>query len=163
MEIRSERIGDEGRIYKVTETAFKLMPFSDGSEPDCIDKLRADGDLTVSLVAIIDDVIIGHIAFSPVFFDGTHQNWFGLGPVSVSPNNQKQGAGSALIIEGLEQIKQLGARGCVLIGDPGYYHRFGFLNDGRITYRDLASEYVQWLSFGEDKPSGVLTYSPGLE
>jgi len=163
LEIRTERSGDEGRIYKVTETAFKPMPYSDGSEPDCVEQLRADGDLTVSLVAELDDVIIGHIAFSPVFFDGIYQNWFGLGPVSVWPDNQKQGVGSALINEGLERIKQLGAKGCVLIGDPGYYQRFGFLNDGRITYRDLASEYVQWLSFGEEKPSGILTYSPGLE
>ena len=163
MHIRDERPGDEARIYEVTEAAFAPMPFSDGSEPDCVNKLRADGDLTVSLVAELDGAVMGHIAFSPVFFDGERDNWYGLGPVSVWPDLQKQGIGKALIEAGLEKIKTLGAKGCVLIGDPGYYHRFGFVADGRITYRDLESQYVQWLSFGAQKPSGVLVYSPGLE
>ena len=163
MIIRDERPGDEARIYEVTKTAFAPMPYSDGNEQDCVNQLRADGDLTVSLVAEIDDVIVGHIAFSPVFFDGVIDSWYGLGPVSVWPDLQKQGVGKALIEAGLEEIKKLGAKGCVLIGDPAYYHRFGFIADGRITYRDLESKYVQWLSIGTEKPSGNLVYSPGLE
>ena len=163
MIIRREKPGDENCIYEVTKVAFAPMPFSDGTEQDCVNKLRADGDLTLSLVAEIDGTIMGHIAFSPVFFDGVYDHWYGLGPVSAWPQLQKQGIGKALIEAGLTELKQLGAKGCVLIGDPGYYHRFGFVADGRISYRDLASEYVQWLSLGDEKPSGVLTYSPGLE
>ena len=163
MDIRIEKKGDEARIYEVTAAAFAPMPYSDGTEPDCVNKLRADGDLTVSLVAEIDDRIMGHIAFSPVFFDGVSNHWYGLGPVSVWPDLQKQGVGKALIKTGLGEIKTLGAKGCVLIGDPGYYQRFGFIADGRITYRDLESKYVQWLAFGDEKPTGNLVYSPGLE
>ena len=163
MNIRKERPGDEARIYEVTAAAFAPVPYSDGNEQDCINKLRADGDLTVSLVAEVDGEIIGHVAFSPVFLDGVYDHWYGLGPVSVWPDLQGQGIGKALIETGLEEIRKLGAKGCVLIGNPDYYHRFGFLNDGRITYRDLESQYVQWLSFGDEKPSGVLVYSPGLE
>ncbi len=163
MQIRKEQRGDEARIYEVTEAAFKPMPFSDGSEPECVNQLRDDGDLTVSLVAVKDEVIIGHIAFSPVFLDGANDHWYGLGPVSVWPEHQKQGIGKALIEAGLSEIKDLRAKGCVLIGDPGYYHRFGFVADGRISYRDLDSKYVQWLAFADEKPAGALTYSPGLE
>lgn len=163
MNIRREQAGDEARIYEVNEVAFAPMPFSGGREPECVNKLRQDGDLKVSLVAEIDGEIVGHIAFSPVFFNGEASDWYGLGPVAVWPDFQKQGVGRALIENGLEEIKTLGAKGCVLIGDPDYYHRFGFVADGQITYRDLESKYVQWLSLGEDKPSGILTYSPGLE
>jgi len=163
MIIRSEKPGDEDRIYEVTKAAFATMPFSDGTEQDRVNKLRADGDLTLSLVAEIDEIIMGHIAFSPVFFDAVYNSWYGLGPVSASPERQKQGIGKALIEAGLDELKSLGAKGCVLIGDPGYYHRFGFVADGRISYRDLPSEYVQWRSLGSEKPSGILTYSPGLE
>ena len=163
MHIRREQAGDAPRIYEVTEAAFKPMPFSDGSEPDCINQLRDDGDLTLSLVAEIDGVIIGQVTFSPVFLDGKPGKWMGLGPVSVWPENQTQGIGKTLIEAGLAEIKKLGAAGCVLIGNPDYYGRFGFLNDGRISYRDLESKFVQWLAFGEETPSGVLTYSPGLE
>ena len=163
MKIRKEQPRDMDAIYHVTAAAFETMPFSDQSEPERVNQLRADGDLSLSLVSEVDGQIVGHIAFSPVFFDGAPGDWFGLGPVSVIPEMQKSGIGKALIETGLAMIKDAGAKGCVLIGDPGYYHRFGFANDGRITYRDLPSEYVQWLGFGDEKPSGVLTYSPGLE
>lgn len=163
MQIRPETSADSDAIYTLTQRAFAPMPYSDGNEGDCINKLRADGDLTVSLVAEIDGEIVGHIAFSPVTIAGVSDNWFGLGPVSAAPEKQKSGIGSALINRGLEVIKDLGAKGCVLIGDPNYYCRFGFVGDGGISYHDLPKEVVQWLSFSGEKPSGVLKYSPGLE
>ncbi|MBI1341160.1 GNAT family N-acetyltransferase [bacterium] len=163
MEIRPETPADVDAIHDVTDTAFAPMPFSAGDEAACIRKLRADGDLTLSLVAVIDGDVVGHVAFSPVFFDARSVGWLGLGPVAVRPHLQRRGVGSALIRQGLAQVKASGAKGCVLIGDPGYYHRFGFVADGRLTYRDLAARYVQWLTFGAERPSGVLTYSPGLE
>lgn len=163
MDIRPEIHADIDAIYQLTQTAFAPMPYSDGDEGACINKLRADGDLTISLVAVEAEAIVGHVAFSPVTIAGVSDNWFGLGPVSVASEKQKTGIGSALIKKGLAQIKSLGAKGCVLIGDPNYYCRFGFVGDGRLTYRDLPSEVVQWLSFTDEKPSGVLKYSPGLE
>lgn len=163
MIIRPERPGDIDTIHALTEAAFKPMPFSDGTEPDCIRKLRQDGDLTVSLIAEQNDKVVGHVAFSPVQIDGKSAGWFGLGPVSVWPHLQKQGIGGALIKHGLARIQQLGAPGCVLIGDPNYYVRFGFIGDGSLTYRDLAPEYVQWKAFAIEKPSGELTFSAGLE
>lgn len=163
MKIRPETPDDHADIYRLTETAFEPMPFSQGDEADCIEKLRADGDLTLSLVAIEDDRLVGHVAFSPVAIGEMEPGWFGLGPVAVWPDLQKNGIGGALIREGLDRLRAMGVPGCVLIGDPNYYVRFGFAGDGRISYRDLPTPVVQWLAFSDLKPAGEVTYSPGLE
>ncbi len=163
MQIREERPEDKTAIFDLTKAAFKPMPFSDGTEAEAIDRLRADGDLIWSFVAIEDAVVVGHIAFSPAFLTGSEDGWMGLGPVAVDPGRQQQGIGSRLIKYGLDVLRQNGAPGCVLIGDPKYYSRFGFIGDGRISYRNLPPENVQWLAFGAKKPSGVVTFSPGLE
>ena len=89
MDIRPEIHTDIDAIYQLTQTAFAPMPYSDGDEGACINKLRADGDLTVSLVAVEAEAIVGHVAFSPVTIAGVSDNWFGLGPVSVAPKKQK--------------------------------------------------------------------------
>jgi putative acetyltransferase len=162
MLIRPETTDDIAAIYALTKAAFASMPFSDGSEPDCINQLRKDGDLTLSLVAEVNDVIIGHVAFSPVTLNEIADNWFGLGPISVHPDHQRSGIGSALINEGLSQLKDRSAKGCVLIGDPNYYSRFGFVSDGKLTYHDLPPQYVQWLGFNGIAASGKLLYRPGL-
>lgn len=163
LKIRPEMPGDTGDIYRLTQAAFEPMPFSDGDEAECIEKLRSDGDLVVSLVANRCGKLVGHIAFSPVFLNDRFKRWYGLGPISVAPARQRDGIGTALINHGLAKLRQLDARGCVLIGDPNYYSRFGFVGDARLTYRDLPPEFVQWLAFGDDKPEGRLRYSPGLE
>ena len=163
MEIRPEAQSDYDTIHALTKTAFAPMAFSDGTEADCIDKLRADGDLVISLVAIDGSKLVGHVAFSPVYIDEASSGWFALGPVSVWPEFQKTGIGSALINEGLAQLKQRSVPGCVLIGDPKYYCRFGFIGDGRLSYRELPKEFVQWISFGDVRPRGALRFSPGLE
>ena len=163
MDIRYEQPGDYEAIYALNKRAFEPMAFSDGSEADRVDKLRADGDLKHSLVAPERDRIVGHIAFSPVFISQTPHGWFALGPVCVSPEFQKTGIGSALINKGLDILKKQNAPGCVLIGNPVYYSRFGFVGDGRLSYRQLADEYVQWLAFHDVKPAGQLKFSLGLE
>lgn len=163
MEIRAETPSDYEAIYRLTRAAFDPMPFSDGTEADSINALRDDGDLTLSLVAADDADLVGHIAFSPVFIDERCDGWFGLGPVSVWPRLQRTGIGTALVNEGLKQLRQIKADGCVLIGDPAYYSRFGFQSDNRLAYRDLPSRLVLWLAFADRKPSGVLKFSPGLE
>ncbi|MGB0906650.1 MAG: GNAT family N-acetyltransferase [Maricaulaceae bacterium] len=163
MHIRDEKHGDEAVIFDLTQAAFAPMPYSSGTEGPIINALRRDGDLTLSRVAIEGDEIIGHIAFSPVTIKRAKAPWFALGPVSVQPDKQGRGVGSALIHDGLEQLKSLSANGCVLVGNPAYYGRFGFKNDGRISYGDVPSEFVQWLSFEGDMPSGEIRYSPAFE
>ncbi len=137
------------------------MPYSDGSEPRIIEALRRDGDLSVSLVAVIGDDLIGQISFSPVSIPDA-RDWYGLGPVSVHPQHQSNGVGGSLIKAGLEGIQALGARGCVLVGDPEYYHRFGFCGDSGVTYMGLDAKFVQQLPFDGVLKSGEIEYAPGF-
>ena len=88
--------------------------------------LRDSNALSISLVAEIDKKVVGNIAFSPVTISDVSPGWYGLGPVSVLPELHKQGIGKSLMREGLSMLKSMGAKGCVLVGDPGYYERFGF-------------------------------------
>jgi len=164
MIIRDEQPGDIDAIFALTEAAFAPMPFSEGTEPHIINALRADGDLTLSLVAEVGGTIVGQITFSPVRLEEL-PDWYGLGPVSVAPNWQKGqksvSIGSALINTGLSRLKALSANGCVLVGNPDYYSRFGFRSGG-ITYGDVPEAFVQWLSFGGDVPGGEVRYARGF-
>jgi len=160
--IRPERAGDEAAIHKLTARAFEGEPHSDGSEPQIVDRLRAAGDLTISLVAKEGDALIGHAAFSPVEISDGSADWYGLGPISVEPELQGEGIGSKLVYKGLDQLREMGANGCVLLGDPAYYERFGFRHDPRLTYPGPPPEYFQCLVLSGDAPAGEVKYSPGF-
>ena len=162
--IREERAGDQSAIFAVTEAAFRDMPFSDGDEADLVDRLRADGDLTLSLVAERDGEIIGHIAFSPVTISDGSRDWFGLGPVSVKPELKRSGIGSALIRRGIAMMEERHqANGIILLGSNEYYARFGFEHDPELTYPGPPPEYFQRLVLHGPAPRGVVRYSPGFE
>lgn len=158
MKLRAELPGDERPIRAVIEAAFTGHPHSDGSEVGIVERLRSAGALTVSLVAEDDGAIIGHIAFSPVTIaDGT-LGWFGLGPVSVLLGRQRIGIGGALVRAGLEQLRQSGAAGCVVLGDPAYYSRFGYRHDPALTYPVPMLEAFQQLRFSGAPPEGEVAY-----
>ena len=162
MQIRAERVGDEAAIRTLTAAAFAAMPYSRGTEPAIVDALRRDGDLTLSLLAAADGAIVGHVAFSPLTIADVDDGWFGVGPLSVAPARQRQGIGSALLRAGLEQLEAMGARGCLLVGDPAYYRRFGFASDGRLTLAELDPNLLQWLAFGAPPPPGRVAFAPGF-
>ncbi|MEM9971246.1 MAG: N-acetyltransferase, partial [Pseudomonadota bacterium] len=127
MTVRPERPGDARSIRSVTKAAFSGVPYSDGSEPSIPGALRAAGDLAFSAVAEKARRLIGHVALSPVTIGSTGTGWYGLGPLSVLPDHQRQGTGTALMAAALDWLDRERAAGCVLVGDPGYYGRFGFL------------------------------------
>lgn len=162
LKVREEQPTDYVLIHRLTQMAFKPKAFSDGTEADVIDRLRASGDLTLSLVAENDANIVGHVAFSPVIIGHSSAGWYGLGPVSVHPDHQRRGIGSSLINEGLKMLQERRANGCALIGDPNYYSRFGFVSDGKVHYNELDSKHVQWISFGKQTPSGELVFGPAF-
>jgi putative acetyltransferase len=162
MQIINERPGDEAGIRRVTQAAFIGLPYSQQTEAAIIDALRAADALTVSLVALEHDGLIGHVAFSPVRIAGIDRGWFGLGPVSVAPDRQREGVGSRLIRHGLQQLRAMGARGCVVVGDPGYYRRFGFEPKAGLTYSPLPPEYFQALAFDGDAAVGEVEYHDGF-
>lgn len=160
MFIREEHEGDYTSIAGVTARAFANAEHSDQTEPFIIERLRAAGALAVSLVAVEHDTVIGHIAFSPVTIDGTHGGWFGLGPVSVEPEHQAKGIGSILIRQGLEQLRARRAAGCVVLGDPAYYRRFGFEHDEALRYEGPPPEYFMRLRLTSDEPpAGLVAYA----
>jgi len=162
IEIRNEHAEDMPAIRCVTEAAFRFDPHSAGTEGAIVDALRKAGALTLSLVATRDEEVVGHVAFSPVTIDGQDVGWFGLGPVSVRPDLQGQGIGSALIEEGLTRLRQSGAAGCVLLGDPALYRRFGFVQDPELRYDPAPAPYFLRLSFGPAAPSGSVDYHEGF-
>ncbi|MBX4957143.1 GNAT family N-acetyltransferase [Rhizobium lentis] len=163
MHIRYETPADIDAIQHLTSAAFRPMPYSEGTEADIIRRLRASGDLTISLVAEEAGEILGHVAFSPVTIDGVDDRWFGLGPISVKPERQRQGIGKALMAKGLELLKERGASGCALIGNPDVYSGAGFSSDGQLTYHDLDTRFVQRIVFRGPAPSGMLRFAPAFE
>lgn len=158
--VRDEAPGDEAAIAAVTAAAFRGAPHSDGSEAEIIERLRVAGDLAVSLVAVdADGAIVGHVAFSPVTISDGTSGWYGLGPVSVVPSHQGTGIGSSLIRAGLERLRSAGARGCVVLGEPAFYARFGFRHDPRLVFPGPPPEYFLRLVFAGPEPHGAVGYS----
>lgn len=162
MELRPEQPGDADAIRSITQEAFAGAEHSSGTESAIIDNLMSAGTLSLSLVALSNDRIVGHVAFSPVKIAGGDQGWFGLGPVSVRPDMQGKGIGSRLIRESLAQLRAAGAEGCVVLGDPAYYRRFGFAADPALTFDGAPPEYFMALSFTGSSPSGSVTYEPAF-
>lgn len=93
--IRNETDTDVSAITEVTVAAFKTFDVSNHTEQFIIEALRTAGALTISLVAEMGGRVVGHIAFSPLKLSDGTQNWYGLGPVSVVPEYQRQGIGKA--------------------------------------------------------------------
>jgi putative acetyltransferase len=123
--------------------------------------LQAAKALTISLVAEIGGQVVGHIAFSPVTISDGSQNWYGLAPVAVLPKFQRQGVGKSLIHEGLSLLKALGAKGCVVVGNPNYYKQFGFQNRPDLTFDGVPQEHFLALTFEKHGTRGVVVFHQG--
>lgn len=162
MQIRPESPDDSAAIHAVTELAFRGHPHSDGSEPRIVRGLREAGALSVSLVAEVDGEVVGHVAVSPVTISDGSPGWHGLGPISVAPARQRLGVGSALMQAALAQLRTQGAAGCVLLGDPAYYRRFGFQARPGLVYPGPPAEYFMALPLDAALPRGVVTYHPAF-
>lgn len=156
--IRPERRADHKAISELTLEAFKDQEYSSHTEHLIIDALREQQALTVSLVAELDNHIVGHIAFSPVQI-GDELGWFGLGPVAVKKAFQGQGIGSALIKEGLKLLnEEHNAVGCVVLGNPNYYRRVGFNYNPHIIFEDAPPEYFMTIAFHDNHTAGSVLY-----
>lgn len=163
IEIRNEQNNEAASIEAVIVNAFANAPHTDNTEQLIVKKLRDANALTVSLVAESSGEIVGHVAISPVSISGGAKNWFGLGPISVLPELQTKGIGSLLMNQALEKLKNLGASGCVLLGDPNYYSRFGFKNESSLVLPNVPQEYFQAISLDGRAPSGIVSYHPAFQ
>ncbi|WP_426749755.1 bifunctional HD family hydrolase/N-acetyltransferase [Myxococcus sp. Y35] len=156
--IRPETPDDAGSIERLITTAFQAAPHTSHTEQFIVSALRRAGVLSVSLVAEDDGVIIGHVALSPVSLSSGETGWYGLGPISVLPERQGQGIGARLMTSALAELRSLGASGCVLLGDPAFYQRFGFSCRPGLVLPGVPAEYFQALSFTGHWPVAQVTY-----
>jgi len=162
IQIRPEQPADIDAIRELVRLAFTGHPYSKGTEPLIIDALREDGALELSFVAEVDGTVVGHIAFSTGAVGDSSSGWFVVGPVAVHPDYQRGGIGSGLIEAALGVIRSRKARGCVLVGDPDFYRRFGFRRRSQVTWPGVPDEYVLCLPFGEEEPVGEIAYHPAF-
>ena len=121
--IREERSEDIEAIRFVNEQAFRRP-----DESRIVAALRANGGILLSLVAIVDDQVAGHILYSPVSVMTPRGPiaGAGLGPMSVLPEHQLEGIGGLLVATGNDRLRERGCPFVVVLGHPGYYPRFGF-------------------------------------
>ncbi|WP_418648082.1 GNAT family N-acetyltransferase [Thauera butanivorans] len=156
--VRQESPSDIPAIHALIKAAFLNAPHTAHTEHFIVDALREAGALAISLVAEDDGGIVGHVAVSPISISNGVAGWYGLGPIAVSPDRQRQGIGSKLMRSALQDLEGRGASGCVLVGDPAYYSKFGFKHQDSLTYPDLPPEYFQVIAFSHPVPPGIAIF-----
>ncbi len=156
--IRPECSQDVEAIRHVNVEAFKHHPFSRQTEHLIVEALRAANALEISLVAELDGTVVGHVAFSRVRIGKASPGWYLLGPVAVLPKFQGRGFGRALIEVGLTELRSRNASGCVLVGNPAFYSRFGFEQASGFTCAGVPTEKVLRLRFSGPLPFGEVTH-----
>jgi putative acetyltransferase len=161
--VRRERPDDVPAVRRVNEAAFGRAV-----EADLVDALRDRGTATLSLVAVLQDRVVGHILFSPVTIEsgGEVTASLGLGPMAVLPAHQRQGIGRLLVRAGIEECRRAGHGGVVVLGHPEYYSRFGFVLASRLGLAwehpapDEAFMALELRDGALPRPSGIVRYQP---
>jgi putative acetyltransferase len=153
MLIRTEQRDDEAAITAVVEQAFGRS-----DEARLVARLRSDGDAVISLVAVVGNLVAGHVMFSCIV---APFRALGLAPVSVMPEHQRRGIGRSLVAEGLKQAREQGWEAVFVVGDPDYYERFGFRVDLAKGFSSpYAGPHFMALALGVDLPvSGRIDYA----
>lgn len=156
--IRDEEPEDRTAIRNVVESAFARR-----YEADLVDRLHSDGVCELSLVAVEDDQILGHVLFSRMI---APFRALGLAPVSVMPTRQRSGIGSRLIQAGLERARGTGWQGVFVLGDPSYYRRFGFEASTAAPFDcRYAGPHLMALALGDALPAttGRVEYASAFD
>lgn len=148
--IRTENEKDFSQIYDFVRIAFETAKVSDGTEQDFVNQLRASGNYIpeLALVAEINGSIVGHIMLTKYVVHDSDQNHdvLLLAPLAVGLDYRSQGVGSKLVEKSFEIAREMGYSSAIVLGDPAYYHRFGFKTsaDFLITcVNDIPAQYVQ--------------------
>ncbi|RRN80991.1 GNAT family N-acetyltransferase [Pseudoxanthomonas taiwanensis] len=162
MWIREEGPGDADAICTVLRAAFAGFPGAGQLEARTVDSLRLDDALAVSLLADIDGRVAGYVAFSPARPSRDGDAWYVLGPLAVDPADQGHGIGSALVHAGLLALQERQANGCVVLGDPAYYGRFGFVADPLLTLPGAPQGAFQALRFTDAASAGEVVLHPAF-
>jgi putative acetyltransferase len=158
IKIRNEETKDIEQVRDIVQAAFPT-----NAESKLVDALSANGKAIISLVAVQDVQVLGHILFSPVSTTPPSEGkGAGLAPVAVHPNVQSKGIGSGLIRDRIRLCREFGYDYCVVLGGPEYYSRFGF---EKASNFDLQNEYgvddeFMVIRFTERKVNGLVKYAP---
>lgn len=158
MIIRPETAADLAVIRAVEEAAF-----DQSAEARLVDGLRDAGDAVFSLVAVDDEIVVGHILFSRLTAPFPA---LALGPVAVLPEHQGKGVGGRLIRDGIARSRAEGWAGVFVLGDPAFYRRFGF-DAGKASgfASPYAGPHLMALSLGiADLPAstGSIRHAPAF-
>lgn len=160
--IRNEKTEDFANVYQVNELAFECK-----DEANLVERLRAV-EPHISLVAVKDGKVVGHIFFSEVSLEPENENFkaIGLAPMAVLPEFQDQGIGSQLVKKGLVECKNQGYEAVVVLGHPEYYPRFGFSTakekgiDCEYDVPDEAFMILELTPEALNGKSGTIKYRP---
>ncbi|RPE79878.1 GNAT family N-acetyltransferase [Vulcaniibacterium tengchongense] len=161
--IRAERPGEADAIATLIGRAFALAPYSSGTEAAIVAGLRRAGALSLSLVAEDEGAIAGYLAASAVVVSGGAGGWHGLGPIAVAPERQRRGIGARLVERALASLRECGAAGCVVLGEPDYYGRFGFRADPDLVLPGVPARYFQAIRFAATGCAGTVAYHPAFD
>ncbi len=156
--VREERPSDAALVAALIAAAFTPMPFASGTEAALPGLLRAAGAVTLALVAELGGDIVGQVLFSTASVGGQPSAWHTLGPVAVAPGVQRQGISSRLIMEGMSRLRVAGAAGCIVLGDPGYYGRFGFQPAPALVPPGEPPEFFMVLPFTGNLPAAAFGF-----
>ena len=162
VKVRREESGDQPAIYHVHEVSFPTA-----GEARLVDALRAAGHLCLSLVADYQNQIVGHVGFSPVSVAGA-TGGVGLAPVAVLPAHRRRGIAAELVRLGLAACERSGYGFVVVLGEPGYYQRFGFKPGSQWGLHDeyQGGEAFQALELRRDsipRGGGLVRYAPEFD
>lgn len=161
--IRDQTEADFDGVHRLVIAAFKTLPIASGTEPFIMDALWRTGAAVVALVAEDAGAIVGQAAFSKVLVNGRDVGWHGCGPVSVAPALHKRGIGSALMREGLARLRTTGSKGCVVVGHPDYYPRFGFTRADTMRVPGVPPEALMAIRFDGVLPMGEVAFDQAFE
>ena len=163
IQLRHETTNDIAAIEAVAIAAFADAPHTSHTEQFIVRALRDASELTLSIVAEEHGQVVGHVALSPVTITNDHghkaKGWCGLGPISVLPQRQGHGIGSRLMEQALSELRAMQAEGCVLLGEPAYYGRFGFQAHAGLQLPGVPPGYFLALAFHGPVPEGIAQYS----
>lgn len=166
LEIRLESTHDYESIHRLLAAAFPQ-----DLEARLVDRLRLAADPWLALVAEVDKQVVGHIAFSPVTVRGnafTVTAW-GLGPMAVLPERQRQGIGSRLVESGLAECRHHPLPAVFVLGHADYYPRFGFQPAAGLGLRYKGPEFEPYFFVLENRPGeldslrGEVEYHPEFD
>ena len=157
--LRPEKVGDETAIHALHASCFPT-----DAEARLVDLLRDAGRLRVSLVAVVDGAVVGHVAFSPVTVEGGVSG-LGLAPLAVIESQRRRGIAAMLAEQGLAACRAEGAGWAVVLGEPEYYERFGFRSASEFGLMDEygggpAFQAIELKLGALSRNAGLVRYAP---